>query len=69
MKLRKVRDIAPLYVTPGDSIILKYGDEELLRDEITEVMTFDRVATFDVENELGFEKGIGGAFGKKAVLE
>ncbi len=70
MKLRKEEDIVPINVAPGDGIILTYKDEngevhELIRDEITEEAVFDRVAIFDLLNELGFEKAIGGAFGKK----
>lgn len=68
-KIRKEVDISQKYLLPGDTLTLHYtesgNDEVLLADEVKEYMEIDRVAIFDLEDEFGMEKGIGGAFGKK----
>ena len=70
MKLIKQTDIAPIMVRPGDRINLSYADNQgqehpVLSHPIEEADTFNAVAIFEVKNELGFESGFAGVFGKK----
>ncbi len=63
-------DMEPITVRPGDIMVLKYNDEEVLRHEFNimdgvDYTVFDRAVIFRVRNELGLKDGIGGAFGKK----
>ena len=54
-------------MAPGDSLALYAGDSDdpVLVREINKNMKVDRAVIFEVENALGMEEGIGGAFGKK----
>ena len=59
------RDDISINMMPRDTIALYYDDTELISSDITEKLHVDRAVIFKVENELGMEKGIGGAFGQK----
>jgi hypothetical protein len=60
------------HVMPGDSIELRYyppnwpqEPSKVLRTNIDKYMDIDTMIVFELENELGLEVGIGGAFGKE----
>lgn len=62
------KTVAPMHVTPGDTIQVMYWDatgrEETIAHAITETDTYDTLAIGEIENELGFEKGLVGVVGK-----
>jgi len=62
--LQEIDDIN-INVMPGDTFGLYHDNNEILVQEIDKVMKIDRAVIFEVEDELGMEEGIGGAFGKK----
>lgn len=66
------KKIAPLYVCPGDTIVLADTDRhgkktELLRSEIGVSLTVDEVRTFTFTDEFEMEEGVGGVFGKRTT--
>lgn len=62
------KTVAPMHVMPGDTIQVTYRDakgrKETTAHAITETGTYDTLAIAEVENELGFEKGLVGVVGK-----
>ena len=56
-------------VWPGDMVRVIYEDENgiervAVESEIDEGMHLNKAIVFEFKDEFGFEKGIGGAFGK-----
>jgi len=56
--------IKTVYVEPGDSITLKYEEEDVLTHTIDKSMTLDEAVIFEVEKGdfKNAKSGIGGAF-------
>lgn len=69
MKIKTSKQVEPIYLIPGDKVILSHTDElgkehELLSDDITQAMVVDTVAVLELKNELGFKSAIAGVFGE-----
>ncbi len=64
-KILKELDNLNINVMPNDSLGLYLDGEEILVSVIDKELKVDRAVIFEVENALGMEEGIGGAFGKK----
>jgi len=65
MKIRKREKLPhPVPAEVGDSLVLYYDTQEVLRETIGRPMTFDEAAIFDLDSSDidGIEDGIGGAF-------
>ena len=58
-------DDLKINIMPGDSLGLYLDNEEVLVRVMDKELKVDRAVIFEVEDALGMEEGIGGAFGKK----
>jgi len=79
MKIRHAEDIPAIYLSPGDSIELRYDEEDLATGEVAtrtlhrecvgRAMEINRIAVVDFDDEelkpLGMDDAIGGVFGEK----
>ncbi len=64
-KWLKREKIAPLYVVPGDKIVLSDNKRgKLMEADITETIVVNEVGAFEFENEFDLKKGVGGVFGE-----
>lgn len=69
---RKIEDVAPIYVTPGDTIIVSWHEpgapeREVARETVDRTLVVDRIVIVDVKDAFGLEDGIGALLGKKQL--
>ncbi len=68
MKWLQRKKIKPINLMPGDTLKLlnrnKGVTEELMSQDIETVLTVDEIGVFELENEQGFKRAIGGVFGE-----
>ena len=58
----KKKKVAPIYVTPGDSICLTYNDANGRTEKVTyqvdKFATYNTMAVGELNDELGFSEGL-----------
>lgn len=65
-KWLKRKKIHTINLVKGDTLTLLHEDEELIQAPISEYIAVDEVGIFEVKDELGMKKGIGGVFGESS---
>ena len=63
-RVREDKPVEPIYLLPGDTLIVSIDGKVLHKEDIDRMQTVNRLATFDVEGEQGFESGIAVILGK-----
>lgn len=78
MKIRNLKDVSPIHVMPGDSIVARYEERdhhgrlvrrEEVKDTFTDNRVVDRIAIVELEKpelkQLGMKQAVAGVFGKR----
>lgn len=65
MKVLLDKEIAPLYMQPGDTLSVSYKGEEVLTQKIETPVLANRAIIFEIQDEFGFKSGIGAILGEK----
>ncbi len=74
MRIRQIKDVAPIHLLPGDTLAINYTDERgytetLLEDVLTERRVIDRIAVVELTDkaqlkELSMSEALGAIVGK-----